>query len=534
MHKKGFLKGAAILGSAGLLVKLIGVIYRIPLQWIIGDDGLGVYHKAYPAYALLLMISTAGLPPAISKLVASREAVGDRAGANKVFKVALALLSVAGLIASLILFVFSKQIAVLWAEDALAQMSIKYIAPAILFVSIMAAVRGYFQGLQNMIPTAVTQVVEQVGKVSLGLAFASIMIPKGIEYGAAGAILGVMVSEFIAMCVIIIYYFAKREKSNSLSNSEEKSSDILKSILRLAVPILIGASIMPLITFLDMKIITDRLLSIGFSGETARPLFGIYTGRVNPLVNVPGTISLAFCVSIVAVISSSLAIKDLDEVKRNARLGFKMATLVGIPSAVGLGVLSTPIMNLLYFSSSAESNILAGNLLAILAGGVIFLSILQTLNGVLQGLGKVMVPVAALGTGAVVKVLLSYTLIGIPEIGIYGAPISTFACYFIAAVIDIVMVKRLTGVKFGFVECVLRPSVASAVMGIVAWGIHYILEGLLGNAFATLIAVLIGICVFVICIPIFRVLRRNEILGIPGGSKLVKIYDIFSKEQRDA
>ncbi len=534
MTKKGFLKGAAILGAAGLLVKLIGVVYRIPLQWIIGDDGLGVYHKAYPAYALLLMISTAGLPPAISKLVAAREAVGDRAGANKVFKVSLMLLSAAGLIASLFLFVFSEQIAVLWAEDALAQLSIKYIAPAVLFVSIMAAVRGYFQGLQNMFPTAMTQLVEQVGKVTMGLLLASVMIKRGIEYGAAGAILGVMISEFIAMGVIILYYFAKREKTPLLNHSDETSSELLKSILRLSVPILLGASIMPLIAFLDTKIITDRLLSIGFSDEAARPLFGIYTGRVNPLVNVPGTVSLAFCVSIVAVISSALAVNDMDEVKRNAKIGFKMAMLVGIPSAIGLGVLSTPIMNLLYFSSSAESNIMAGNLLAILAGGVIFLSILQTLNGVLQGLGKVMVPVAALGTGAVIKVILSYVLIGIPEIGIYGAPISTFACYFVASIIDIVVVKRLTGVKFGFMECVVRPSIASILMGIAAWLSHYLLVGVTGNAIATLAGVFIGVCVFVICIPVFKVLSRNEMLGIPGGRKFIKIYDVFSKGGSDA
>jgi stage V sporulation protein B len=534
MTKKSFIKGAAVLGAAGLIVKMIGVLYRIPLQWIIGDDGLGIYHKAYPAYALLLMISTAGLPPAVSKLVASHMARGDKAGANKVFRVALGLLSVAGLVASLILFIFSKQIAVIWAKDPLAQMSIAYIAPAIFFVAIMAAVRGYFQGMQNMFPTAMTQLVEQVGKVAMGLLFASLMISRGIEYGAAGAILGVMASEFVAMAVILVYYFVKREKAEITAQDYEKTNEILKKILKLAIPILIGASIMPLITFLDANIISDRLLSIGFTQETARPIFGIYTGRVNPLVNVPGTVSLAFCVSIVAAVSSYLAVEDMDAVRRNTKTGFKMAMLVGIPSAVGLGVLSTPIMNLLYHSSSPESNQLAGNLLAILAGGVIFLSILQTLNGVLQGLGKVMVPVAALGSGAVVKVVLSYVLIGIPEVGIYGAPISTFACYAIAAVIDIVMVKKLTGVKFGIMECVIRPALASAVMGVVAWAVYHFAHSLIGGSFATLAAVLIGVLVFLICIPVFNVMKRNEIMALPGGGKLVKGYDKLSRGRKNA
>ena len=163
MHKRSFIKGAAVLGAAGLMVKLIGVLYRIPLQWIIGDDGMGIYQKAYPVYSLLLVISTAGLPLAVSKLVAAHMAKGDRAGANKVFKTALGLLAVAGLIASIILFLFSKQFALL-AKDPLAQTAMQYIAPAIFFVAVMAAVRGYFQGMQNMFPTAMTQLVEQVVK----------------------------------------------------------------------------------------------------------------------------------------------------------------------------------------------------------------------------------------------------------------------------------------------------------------------------------------------------------------------------------
>ena len=326
----------------------------------------------------------------------------------------------------------------------------------------------------------------------------------------------------------------KREKTIRSAVAYEKSDEIIKKILKLAIPILIGASIMPIITYLDANIITGRLISIGYTAESARPIFGIYTGRVNPLLNVPGTVSLAFCVSIVAAVSASQAAGETENVKRNAKLGFKMATLVGIPAAVGLGVLGVPIMNLLYRSSSADSNLLAGNLMMVLAGGVIFLSILQTLNGVLQGLGKVLVPVAALGSGAVVKVILIYILIGIPEVGIYGAPISTFVCYIIAAVIDIIMVKRLTGVKFGFSECILRPFLASAFMGGTAWGVHTLLITPIGNSFATLIAVLVGILVFLIYIPIFKVLRRGEMLAMPGGHRIIKIYDLLSREKPNA
>ena len=208
-----------------------------------------------------------------------------------------------------------------------------------------------------------------------------------------------------------------------------------------------------------------------------------------------------------------------------------MAMLVGIPSALGLALLSTPIINLLYSTKlSAYEVQLAGQLLAIIAGGVIFLSILQTLNGVLQGLGKVMIPVISLGVGAVVKVILGYWLIGIPAINIYGAPISTFACYFVAAIIDIIMVKKLTGVHFGFRECVLRPTLASIFMGAAAWGTHALLIKVISPSIATLIAVLIGVLVFILCIPIFKVLNRSEIMGLPGGNKILKFSNKLSKE----
>ena len=537
MTKKSFIRGAAVLGAAGLIVKLIGVLYKIPLANIIGTEGAGLYNKVYPIYTVLLMLSTAGLPPAVSKLVSSHMALGDETGAKKVFRVALVLLGAFGLICALALFLFSGAYAS-WQDYPAIELSIKFISPAIFFVAVMAAIRGYFQGLQNMFPTAITQMVEQVGKIAIGLTLAYIMTPRGVEYGAAGAILGVMASEFIAMCVIIIYYFASKknkEKKTEPPAEGQRVPRILKDILKLSIPILIGASIMPLMQLADSKIVTFRLESLGYASESALSLFGIFSFYANNLINVPGTVSLAFGVSLLPMVSSAKSSGHPDEVRRNSRMGLKMAVLVGMPSAVGLGVLARPIMHLLYGNSlTAQQLPLAGQLLAILAGGVIFLSILQTLNGALQGLGRVMVPVVSLGTGAVVKIVLAYWLIGIPGVNIYGAPISTFACYLVAAVIDIAMVKKLTGVKFGFAECVLRPAAASALMGVAAWGTYALLAGAVGSYFATLAAVLAGVIIFAICIPVFKVMRRTEVLGLPGGNKIVKIYDMLSGGSKNA
>lgn len=528
MQKKSFLKGAFTLGLSGLIVKVIGILYRIPLANIIGTEGAGIYQKAYPFYTLLLMLSTAGLPPAISKLVAQNTAKGDRAGARKILRVSLVMLGTFGFISAFLLYFFSYDFA-LMADDPLAQTAISFIAPAVFFVTLMAAIRGYFQGLQNMFPTALTQMVEQVGKVIFGLGFASYMAPRGIEYGAAGAVLGVMIAEFLAMVAVFIYYFVKRPRLPHNEKTELKVYGILKQILHLSIPILIGASVMPIVQLSDSLIITVRLQDIGYTESTARSVYGIFSGFINPLVNVPGTVALAFCVSILPVISAAKSMDSMDVVRNNTKIGFKMATMVGIPSAVGLGVLARPIMGLLYGNTLTSSQVvLAGNLLALIAGGVIFLSILQTMNGVLQGLGRVMIPVAALSLGAVVKITLNFLLIGIPSINIYGAPISTFACYAVASIVDIIMVKKYTNVKFGVMDTVMRPLLASIFMGVAAWGMYALLSDKVGSSVAALAGVFIGIIVFVLCIPIFNVLSRDEIIALPGGKKMIKFYDKVS------
>ncbi len=530
MSKKSFLKGAAILGITSMLVRVIGIVYRIPLANILGDEGLGLYQTAYPFYTTLLMLSTAGLPPSISKLVAEKVSKGDHAGARKVFRVSLALLGLLGLSFSVIMYTFSARIAE-YVGDPMSYKAIATISPALFIVSLISCIRGYFQGLQNMKPTALSQLVEQVGKVILGLVIASTQIHKGIEYGAAGAVLGVVISEALALCFIIIYYIFMRPEIKHRSKDHESASHILKRLGRLAFPILLGASVMPLMTATDTIIIRKELMSVGYTIEQSRALFGMFSGRVNTLFNVPGSLSLALCVSMVPAISSALARHDKRGIQQNVVQGYKMATLVGIPSSVGLAVLATPIMNLLYGSTmSADAITLSGNLLQIMAGGVLFLSILQTFNGVLQGLGKVMIPVIALAAGAIVKVVVNLTLISIPSINIYGAPIGTFLCYFIAAIIDIIMVKRYTGVKLSFGKYLLKPLIASVIMGAAAWDTYQILAQFLGlnHKIATLIAVFVGMFLFAICIPILRILTRDEFLGIPGGSRFVKYYDALS------
>ncbi len=532
--KKSFVRGAAILGVTGFLVKLIGLLYRIPLNNILGAGGAGLYMKAYPFYTYLLMLSTAGLPPTIAKLVAESVSKGDHAGAKKIFKISLFLMMGLGLTFSTLLFLFSRQLSVL-VGDSLARLPIAAIAPAIVLVSTMAAIRGYFQGLQNMIPTAVSQFAEQIAKIVFGITLAMLWIPKGIEYGVVGAIIGIVISEVIGLLVVIAFYIIKAPKVKEKSKSDISTKKILNQILSIAFPILLGASIMPLIQFIDSIIITGRLESIGYLHETARDYFGLFTSYVNTLVNVPGSISLAFCVSMVPAAAAAVAVKDKNLLNKNVFLGYKLSMLVAVPSAVGLFVLAYPIMDLLYGNKlSAEYLLIASNLLKIISGGVIFLSVLQTFNGLLQGMGKVYVPVIALSTGAITKVILSYMLVANTHLNIYGAPISTFACYAIAALIDIIVIKKLTKVKFKQNRFTIKLFLASALMGTSAWAGYSVFKNITGSSIATVLAVFIGIVIFIIGLIIFKVLTKEEMNAIPGGSKLAKIYSLIWERKREA
>ncbi|MBN2879204.1 MAG: polysaccharide biosynthesis protein [Clostridia bacterium] len=527
--KKSFIRGAAILGATGFLVKLIGVLYRIPLNNILSSGGAGIYFKAYPIYTYLLTLSTAGLPPTIAKLVAEKVAVGDHAGAKKIFKISFSLMAILGLTLSVLLFLFSEQFSTL-VNEPLARFSIALIAPAIVLVSVMAAIRGYFQGLQNMIPTAVSQIAEQVGKIIFGITLAILLTPKGIEYGAAGAIGGVVISEIIGLLVVIFFYIRKAPKIDKHLKSDISSKEILKKIASIALPILLGASIMPLIQFIDASLITVRLESIGYEHEIARQQFGLFAGFVNTLINVPGSISLAFCVSMVPAAADAIARKDNNLLNKNINLGYRLSLLVSVPSAVGLFVLAGPIMNLLYsgeFVQNPENYYIALNLLKVISGGIIFLSILQTFNGLLQGMGKVFVPVIALSSGAVTKVILSYFLIGTPFFNIYGAPISTFACYVVAATIDIIVVKKLTKAKLSQNWFNVKIALASGLMGAVVWFSHAQIMKITGTKIATLLAVAIGVVVFIIGLVAFKVLKKEEMNAIPGGKKLAKLYRLI-------
>jgi stage V sporulation protein B len=525
--QKSFVKSAAILGIAGLIVKVLGAVFRIPLVNAVGTEGMGYYNVAYPIYALLVVVSTAGLPTAISKLVSERAAIGDYAGAHATFRAAFRVLVLAGVITSLVMFAASGFIAgsiVMQPKGALALMAI---SPALFFVAVLSAYRGYFQGLQLMSPTAVTQVIEQVGKLIFGLYLAYLWMPNGPEYGAGGALAGVSISEVCALVYIMGMYRRRRKElllraQAGRTDKKKNMGGTVKKLLLIAVPVTLGACVMPIMAAIDSVIISRSLQAIGYSQQASASMYGTLTGVVNPLINMPAVLSLALAMSLVPSISASAAQKNALQLQSKVSFGLKLAVCIGLPASFGFYLLAGPIIHLLFRSVAGAEFDLAVSLLRVLSLGVLFLTLVQSMTGVLQGLGKPALPVVGLAAGAAVKVFLSISLIRDANVNIMGAVYGTMACYAIAAAIDIAFVLKNIRLRLSLMDHIIKPAVATALMGGAALLVYRALAGWSGTV-GVLAAILAALLLYGFSLMFMQAVTKEETALMPGGGRMRRL-----------
>lgn len=530
MEKKqsSFVKGAAILGIAGLIVKVIGAFFRVPLANHVGPEGMSYYEVAYPYYSGLLVIASAGLPTAISKMVSERVTMRDYRGAREVFRTAQMLLLVIGIVLGLLMFFLAKPLAASSGLDD-AYLSFRAFAPALLFVSIMCAYRGYLQGMQQMSGTAISQIVEQLGKLLIGLALAIKLLPKGPQYAAMGAIIGVTASELIALIAIfLIYRMRKKGFDAKLSRSPQTKPRgfgvIAKSLLAIAIPVTIGASISSLAGIVDVALIINILTNnLGYETKVAQTAFSLLRTNVTTLTNMPGVLTMALAMSLVPAISAGIARRESGSVRLASRLGLKLALIIGIPCATGLFVLAAPVISLLYPNLTAAELALATDLMHTASIGVIFLSMVQTMTGVLQGMGKQNVPVFNLFLGFLLKVAVLLVLMNIPSVNIQGAAVSTVVCYAFAGIADTVYTARRARLKLPVFDVFLKPLLASLMMGAAVHFAYGYLAGGGHTTLATLASVCAGVGVYGILAVLLKMFSYDELALIPGGTKLRRL-----------
>ncbi len=524
--KKTFLHGAIVLGVAGLIIKVLGAFFRIPLANMIGEEGMGYYQTAYPIYVLLLVLSTSGIPTAISKLVSAKMAVGKNESAYKIFKVSFILMFIIGITTAGILF-FGAGLIVDLLKNPGAKFALMAIAPALLFTPIMAAFRGYFQGLQNMTPTALSQIIEQVARVAIGLFLAYYLVSKGIEQAAAGASFGASIGGFVGAIFLIIVYLVKRKKlvktvNNIKSETEESITSILKEIFVIAVPITIGASIMPIMNMIDVAIVMRRLQDIGYSAEAANGLYGQLTGMAGPIINFPQVFAMSMAMSLVPAVSDALEREDIEHLNLNIETGIKTSLLLALPCTVGIVALSEPIMRLLY-PRQIESALSAADSLSLLALGLVGLMVGQAVTGILQGMGKPVIPVINLVIGGVFKVALTFVLTGMAVMNIKGAAIGTSVAYSISAYLNYLAVKKHSKIKLHISKTIIKPTIASLIMGGVVIMTFNICLSFTSSNMSTMIAILIGSIVYGLGLILTGALTYEDFKSLPKGEKLANV-----------
>ncbi len=473
-----FLKGTLILTASSIVVKVIGSLNWIILSRVLGGEGIGLYQMGFPIYLMAITVSSAGVPVAISIITSEKLAHKDYRGAKRVFNISLRLLLLTGLLFSSALF-FGADVLINQhiIRDARAYYSIIALAPAVFFVTFLASFRGYLQGWQIMTPTAVSEVVEQLTRVITMLVFADLFLPYGLAYAAGGASMGAGVGAFCALLVLMWFYRRLKRRLHQEIEAQDDSSPvesaghIIKRLLRLALPVSLTSLMLPIGANLDLVIVPQRLEAAGFNVRYATELFGYLTGMAVPLVNLATIFTAAMTISLVPSISESRTLRSFDAIRAKIRIAFRVAMIITFPCFMGLYFLGEKVAALIYNAPGAAGAIQTMSI------GILFLGMHQISTGILQGLGKTAIPVINMIAACIVKVALSWWLTAMPELGIKGAALATVADFAVGALLNMAFIYKYTGYTLS-AGSIIRPMLASGVMGCVIYGVLALTESL--------------------------------------------------------
>ena len=520
------MKGATILVIAGIVSKIFGAIFRIPLTNMIGAEGQAYYSAAYALYMLLFTIATAGFPVAISRMVSSRIAEGDFINAHKSYKLAMKVSWALGIVSFLVMFFGAGAIAAAYKNPG-SEMSMKAISVALLFTPLVASMRGYYQGRQDMKPTGVTEVIEQMVRVVTGLTLAYMFFRTSLVNAAAGATFGAsagIMAAFLAM--LVIYARDKSVRTKLLETSvvrEESDKTRLRELLGFLIPITIGAAVMPIMFNIDAAIIPRRLLDTGWDSVMAEKLYGLMGGFCDPIINLPNIFIDAICISLMPAVTTAYTLRNKSELDDNIKTGLKTMMVITYPCAIGLIVLAKPILTMLFYKKYDEA-VMAVPALQILAVSILTLAIMRTFSTCLQGIGKMMLPVWNLLIGAGVKAVVSYILIGIPAININGAATGSVIAYITAGILNYRALKKYTDVSLDLRSIFVKPLVAALIMGasaVISYKLLFMITS--SNSISTLLSILIAAAVYFVSVFKTNAVTKDEIELIPKGDLLYRL-----------
>lgn len=525
--KQNFLQGTALLAMATAIVKVIGALYKIPLNAIIGEQGFGYFNTAYDIYNVLLMISTAGLPVAMSRMISQASSLGHYNQVRRIYRTARGIFLGLGITGSLLMTVFCRQLAQFQNQpDAWA--AIGCLGPSVLLLCIMSTYRGFFQGQSNMLPTSVSQVLEAAAKLIVGMiaALAILKMTGSIPLAAGGAILGVTVS-----CLVSAFYlfacFRKSYTALPQTREEPRSyGDTARGLLMIAIPITIGSAGLQLLTMLETKIYMGQLLGLGYTQAAADTMRGIY-GMTLTIFNMPCAFITPITISIIPAITAQLTLCNDLEAKATEESAARITGLIAMPCAFGLGLMAEPVTALLG-RYSGENLVLATKLMAILGFSIMFNAVVLVTTAIMQAHGHAGRPVMNMLLGGVLKLAAVFILTGNPNIGIVGTPVGTLLCYVAIAALNIYSIHTLLEHPPAIVKNLARPFCAAAIMGIFVYGAMLGLKtiGITSRLILCALPILVGVAVYLLAAVKLKVVTREDCLLLPKGEKIAKLLKL--------
>ena len=511
-RSNGFFSGVFVLSLSTVIVKIIGLVYKIPMLSLLGSEGMGYFNSAYELYTLFCVISTAGLPVAMSVMISSSLSRGD-GHATRIFKVSMRLFLVLGLLGSVILVFFARPFAGFLGGNRVLR-CIFAIAPTVFFICLASAYRGYFQGFGKMAPTAISQVIEALGKLILGLIFALLALRSGFatETVAAFAVLGLTLGTAASALYLALAKRFDRRKSPML---EGRGEWILPELLRTAIPVTLSSAVISITKVIDMTMILRRMQSLGLDSEEAFAAYGNYTTLALPLFSLAPALIGAVAMPLIPALSRAVAAGDRDGQVDAATDAMKLTSVIAMPVSLGLALFARPILELI-FSGQTEAIEAASPLLCILGISVPLSCLITVSNAVLQAYKRAGIPILSMAIGSGLKILLAYFLIGKPEIGIAGAPISTFFCDLTICFVNFYYIGKCMPRMPRLSETFLRPFLAAAVSVTVA---RVVYNGCVSYFEASAVITLAAVCLAAVCYLIttvlFGVLGKKELSMMP-------------------
>lgn len=520
-----------------VFAKIISAIYRIPINNILGDEGVSHFAVTYQIYAVLLAVSTGGIPVALSRLISTAASTGRPRQVKQYFSVSLTAFTVIGVVFSLIMFFFADKLAV-FMTDGQAAIGIRVIAPAVLFVCLVSVYEGYGQGHNDMLPTSLKQITEVLSKVILGIAAALWLVTNG--YGSPVVAAGAIVGTPVGLCIGFFLLIAHKRKADRVLSLKTAAGQqdrpdgklkTLKNILRVSIPVTMGAAFMSILTLIDTAVVRARLnTAAGFPLDTVDKLFGVYA-KGQSLLSLPSALVVPVAISMIPVIAAALANHRQSAAKAITETSLKLTNVLAMPAGLGMCVLAYPIFNVLY----PNSNVNGPACLTIFGIASYFTCLQLMTTAILQANGRERLPMLTFIVGGAAQIIIDYILVGNPNIGIIGSPVGTLTCYFLISVLNMLFIVKKVKSPPDFAKVMIKPALCSIVMAVAAKSVYELLykivpgtlvSGYWRMAICLFIAILVALVLYAILVVATKTVTRDDMKLLPKGEKIADMLRI--------